>query len=245
LKLQETQSKLIAQENKFITSKNEVINARIELQSIYSDYMDKISKAESEKYATLSSMYDAEAMVSKLQNQYVSYNIRSGMYYILAPQDGYITQAIQSGIGQTLKEGAEIVSIMPSDYELAVEMYVYPMDMPLLEKKQKVRIMFDGWPAIVFSGWPGVSTGTYGGEIVAIDNFISSNGKYRVLVAPDKSAPKWPQEIKLGAGAKTFTLLKEVPIWYELWRQINGFPADYYKNGQTTNQSKSDDEKTK
>lgn len=245
LKLQETQSKLIAQENKFITSKNEVINAKIELQSIYSDYMDKISKAESEKFATLSNMYDAEAMVSKLQNQFVSYNIRSGMYYILAPQDGYITQAIQSGLGQTIKEGAEIVSIMPADYELAVEMYVYPMDMPLLEKKQKVRIMFDGWPAIVFSGWPGVSTGTYGGEIVAIDNFISKNGKYRVLVAPDKNAPKWPSEIKLGAGAKTFTLLKEVPIWYELWRQINGFPADYYKSGNANNQPKSEDEKKK
>ena len=28
----------------------------------------------------------------------------------------------------------------------------------------------------------------------------------------------------------TMTLLKEVPIWYELWRQVNGFPPDYYKN---------------
>ena len=24
-------------------------------------------------------------------------------------------------------------------------------------------------------------------------------------------------------------LLKDVPIWYELWRQINGFPPEYYK----------------
>jgi hypothetical protein len=31
-----------------------------------------------------------------------------------------------------------------------------------------------------------MSYGTFGGEIVAIENFISENGKYRVLIAPDK-----------------------------------------------------------
>lgn len=229
LKLQETQAKVIAQENKYISSKNEVLNSKIELQSINADYRDKIAKSESEKYATLSNMYDAEATVSKLQNQFINYSIRSGMYYILAPQDGYITKAIQSGIGETIKEGAPIISIMPSEYELAIEMYVNPMDIPLLENGQEVQIQFDGWPSVVFSGWPGISYGTYGGQIVAIDNFISENGKYRVLVARDKNEPEWPKEIRLGAGASSMTLLKNVPVWYELWRQINGFPADYYK----------------
>lgn len=78
IKLQETESKLISQENKLISSKNEVINATIELQSINADYRDKIAKTESEKFATLSNLYDAEATVTKLQNQYVNYSIRSG-----------------------------------------------------------------------------------------------------------------------------------------------------------------------
>jgi hypothetical protein len=240
LKLQETKAKVIAQENKLISSKNEVLNAAIELQSINADYRDKISKSETEKFATLSSMYDAEAMVSKLQNQFVNYSIRSGMYYILAPQDGYVTKAIQSGIGETVKEGTAIVSIMPAAYELAVEMYVNPMDMPLLATEQHVQIQFDGWPAIVFSGWPGVTFGTFGGEIVAIDNFVSDNGKYRVLVSRDPNSSKWPSGIRLGAGASTITLLKDVPIWYELWRQINGFPADFYKatNAKKKNETK-------
>ena len=238
LKLQETKAKVVAQENKFITSKNEVLNALIELQSINADYQDKISKSEADKFATLSNMYDAEAVVSKLQNQYVSYSIRSGMYYILAPQDGYVTRAIQSGVGETVKEGTEIISIMPSDYELAVEMFVNPMDIPLLEKKQPIQIQFDGWPSIIFSGWPGISFGTYSGEIVAIDNFISENGKYRVLVSQKKNGVKWPREIRIGAGTKTITLLKEVPIWYELWRQINGFPPDYYKNNKLKDETK-------
>ncbi len=229
LKVQETQAKVISKENDYLTSKNELINATIELQSINADYSDKIAKSESEKYASLSNMYDAEAVVSKLQNQFMNYSIRSGMYYILAPQDGYITQAIQVGIGETIKEGAEIISIMPSDYELAVEMFVNPMDIPLLEKEQKVQIQFDGWPAVIFSGWPGISYGTYGGKIVAIDNFVSENGKYRVLISQENDVYNWPHEIRLGAGASTMTLLKEVPVWYELWRQINGFPPDYYK----------------
>ena len=233
LKIQETQAKVIAEETSYIKSKNEVINAKLELQSINADFKDKIAKSESDKFASLSNMYDAEAVVTKLQNQFVNYNIRSGMYFILAPQDGYITQAIQSGIGETIKEGTEIISIMPADYELAIEMYVNPMDIPLLEKGQHVQIQFDGWPSVIFSGWPGISYGTYGGQIVAIDNFSRDNGKYRVLVSHDKNYPKWPNELRVGAGASVMSLLKDVPIWYELWRQVNGFPPDYYKKQAT------------
>lgn len=243
LKLQESQVKLITQENKLLGSRNELINAKIELESLNAEYSDKIAKSESEKFASLSNMYDAEATVTKLQNQAVSYRLRSGMYFILAPQDGYITKAIQSGIGETIKEGEEIISIMPSEYDLAVEMFVNPMDIPLLKIGQHVQIQFDGWPSIIFSGWPGISYGTYGGEIVAIDNFISENGKYRVLVAQDKNYPKWPKEIRLGAGANTITLLNEVPVWYELWRQINGFPPDYYSSTNVEQKEKKDEKK--
>ena len=229
LKLQEATAKRVSQESKLLSSRNDVINAKIELNSIRSSYKDKIAKASSEKFATLSSMYDAEANVTKLQNEYSNYSVRTGMYYITAPQDGYLTKAVRNGIGETVKEGEHLITIMPAEYQLAVEMYVKPLDLPLLEKGQEIRIQFDGWPAIVFSGWPGVTTGTFGGEVVAIDNFTSSNGMYRVLVAPHDDEPDWPKGLRVGAGARSFALLKDVPIWYELWRQINGFPPDYYK----------------
>ncbi len=229
LKLQETQSKLISAENKLLTSRNELINAQVEINSINNQYIDKLSKAESDKYTALSSMYDAEAIVTKMQNQYMNYSVRQGMYYITAPQDGYITKAIRSGIGETLKEGEEMVSIMPAKYDLAVEMYIKPFDLPLISKGQKVRFMFDGWPSVVFSGWPNISYGTFGGVVLAIDNFISENGKYRILVAPDKNDVKWPDGLRVGSGANGMALLKDVSIWYELWRNLNGFPPDYYK----------------
>ena len=227
--MRKAQAEMIAGENKLLTSRNELINAEVELISIQAQYRDDIAKAESEKFTAMSSMYDAEAVVTKLQNQYMNYSIRTGLYYITAPQDGYITKAIQSGIGETVKEGTPIVSIMPADYDLAVAMYIRPIDLPLLEKGSPVRIQFDGWPAIVFSGWPNTSYGTYGGKVFAIDNFISENGKYRVLVAPDPEDHEWPEALRVGAGSNNMLLLKDVPIWYELWRQINGFPPDYYK----------------
>ena len=228
-KMQESQSKMISAENKLLTSRNELINAEVELTSIQAQYKDDIAKAESDKYTAMSNMYDAEASVTKLQNQYSNYSIRSGLYYIRAPQDGYVTKAIQVGLGETIKEGASIVSIMPSDYSLAVQLYVKPIDLPLIELGQKVRIQFDGWPAIVFSGWPNTSYGTYGGKVFAIDRFISENGKFRVLVRPDENDHEWPDALKVGGGTNNMMLLKEVPIWYELWRQLNGFPPDFYK----------------
>lgn len=230
LKLQETQAKIISQENKLLTSRNQLINAKIELESINAEYRDKISKSESEKFSAMSNMYDAEAVVTKLQNQYMNYMVRTGLYFITAPQDGYITQAIKTGIGETIKEGSEIVSIMPANIDLAVEIYVAPIDVPLLVKGSNVRVQFDGWPAIVFSGWPSVSYGTYGGKVIAIDNFISENGKYRILVVPDKNDHPWPKELRVGGGVNSMMLLKDVPVWYEIWRNINGFPPEYYKN---------------
>ncbi|WP_421753418.1 HlyD family secretion protein [Croceimicrobium sp.] len=227
-KLQETTAKRVAQESKLLATRNELINAQVELNAVSADYDAKISKAESERYATLSSMYGTEAEVSKLENQYSNYAVRTSNYYLRAPQDGYITKALKTGLGETVKEGEQIVTIMPADYDLAIEMYVRPIDYPLMHVGEEVRIQFDGWPAIFFSGWPGVSVGTFAGRIVAIDNFTSQNGMYRLLVAPDPEGVDWPEGIRPGAGAKTFALLNDVPIWYEIWRQINGFPADFY-----------------
>jgi multidrug resistance efflux pump len=230
LKLQDVEAKIITQENKLLASRNEFINTQIEINRIAAEYSDKASKARSDQYTALSNQYDTNAQVNKLENQYVNYSIRNGMYYIKAPQDGYINRALQSGIGESIKEGTSIASIMPANYEIAVETYIAPIDLPLVKRGEKVRVWFDGWPTIVFSGWPNMSYGTFGGKIVAIENFISENGKYRVLIAPDEEEAKWPKQLSIGAGAQTIALLDVVPIWFEVWRTLNGFPPNYYKS---------------
>ena len=238
LKLQEVEAKIITQENKLLASKNELLNAKIEINRISAEYAEKSSKTKSDQFTALSSQHDTEAQVNKLQNQYVNYQIRNGMYYIKAPQDGYVNRAIQSGLGETIKEGTEIVSIMPAKYDIAVETYVSPTDLPLIHKGEKVRIWFDGWPTIVFSGWPDMSYGTFGGKIVAIENFISPNGKFRILIAPDDNEDAWPKQISIGSGAQTLALLDNVPIWFELWRTLNGFSPNYYQPSKETTKEK-------
>ncbi|NQZ44239.1 MAG: HlyD family efflux transporter periplasmic adaptor subunit [Flavobacteriaceae bacterium] len=229
LKLQETQAKLISQQNKLLASRNEVINAEVEINRVRASYTDKISKAQSDMFTAQSNQFDSEAQVTKLENQYTNYEIRNDLYYIKAPQSGFINKALQGGIGETFKEGDRLVGIMPANIDMAVETFVEPIDLPLLHIGEKVRIQFDGWPAIVFSGWPNVSYGTYGGTVVAIETFISENGKYRVLLAPDADDHDWPKDLWVGSGANTIALLEDVPIWFELWRQLNGFPPNYYQ----------------
>lgn len=228
LKLQDTEAKSISQQNKFLNAKNDLVNLKMELSRLQAEFYEKYAKSQSDQFTAQSTQYDTEAQVNKLKNQYNNYSIRNQYYYILAPQNGFINKAIKQGVGEVIKEGTPLVTIMPKDFEIAVETYVEPMDLPLLHKGEQVRIWFDGWPTIVFSGWPNMSYGTFGGEIIAIENNISSNNKYRVLIAPNKNQP-WPKELKIGAGARTFALLDIVPIWYELWRQLNGFPPNFYK----------------
>ena len=229
VKLQDTEAKIITQENKYIAAQNEVLNAKMELNRILAEYSEKVAKAQSDKQSALSSQFDTEAQVNKLKNQYQNYQIRNGMYYIVAPQNGYVNRALQSGIGETIKEGTSIVSIMPANFDIAVETYISPVDFPLIHKGEKVRVWFDGWPSIVFSGWRGASFGTFGGVIVAKENFISENGKYRVLIAPDKNDKVWPKQLSIGAGTQTIALLNNVPIWFEIWRTLNGFPPNFYE----------------
>jgi len=229
LKLQETQAKLISQENKLLASRNEIINAEVEINRVRAEYTDKISKAQSDMYTAQSSQFDSEAQVTKLESEVTNYSMRNDLYYIRAPQNGFINKALQAGIGETFKEGDKLVGIMPADIDMAVETYVEPLDLPLVHLDEEVRVQFDGWPAIVFSGWPNVSYGTYGGKVVAIETFISDNGKYRILLAPDPNDNPWPKALRVGSGATTIALLEDVPIWYELWRQLNGFPPNYYQ----------------
>jgi multidrug resistance efflux pump len=222
-------AKNIMAENKLAQTQQEIINTRIEQNSIEQEYTEKVSKAEGDRFQSLSQIAGEQGNIAKLENQLSNYTIRNGMYIILAPQDGQIVQANKSGIGEVLKEGERITVIVPKQTDYAVEMFVKPIDLPLINIGQKVRFMFDGFPAIVFSGWPNSSYGTFGGKIVAFENTISPNGLFRVLVAEDSSDRKWPNQLKIGSGAQGITLLKDVMIWYELWRNINGFPPDYYQ----------------
>ena len=78
---------------------------------------------------------------------------------------------------------------------------------------------------------------------MAIDRNISTNGKFRVLVAPDSTDHSWPNALLPGGGAKGIAQLNNVPLWYELWRVLNGFPPDLYKDLDGNKPNKAKEEK--
>ncbi len=222
-------AKKISADNKLANTRQEMTITRIEMNAIQQENAEKVAKAQGEQFQSLTQIAGGQAEIAKLQNLYASYSIRNGMYYILAPQSGQVVKAQKAGIGEFVKDGDMIAEIVPDRFAYAVEIFVQPLDLPLIAPGQKVRFLFDGFPAIVFSGWPQASSGTFGGEIVAVESNVSTNGKFRVLVKEDPNDKPWPKELKIGTGAQGIALLKDVPVWYELWRNINGFPPDYYK----------------
>mgnify|MGYP000200100030 FL=1 len=238
LKLQETKAKAIEQENKYGLSVNKYINTLIEQDQVISEFAEKISDVKSKRSSAGSELYDGLGEMSKMKNQLANYELRQEFYYVMAPRDGYITQAIQAGIGENIKENTPIITIVPLKWKKAVEVYVDPIDLPLIKRGNQMMFLFDGWPSIVFSGWPQLSYGTFPGKVQAIDYNISKNGKYRILVEESDIKP-WPDEVRIGSGARGVALLNSVPVWYELWRQLNGFPPDYYTGMQEKTDEKS------
>lgn len=225
-KFQEAEAKLVAARNRLKASVADVENAQIQILAIAADFREKLAKAESDLRSTEAYAYDLQATIVKLRNELTNVEVRRGFYAVIAPQDGYVVRAVKTGIGEVLKEGEPLLIFMPAEYQLAAEVFVRPLDVALLQTGQKVRLQFDGWPAFVFSGWPNLSYGTFGGRIRAIDYVQAGTGNFRILIEPDPDDAPWPILLRIGGGVRAWFLLNDVPIWYELWRQINGFPPD-------------------
>jgi len=215
-------------QQKFLNTKQDVLIARIELNTLKQDVNDKLFKLKGDIANSNTEKSTVIAEVAKNENELSNYRIRGGQKWLVAPQTGQIIKAKKAGINEIVKEGEMIVEIVPNSFKYAVELFVKPMDLALINKGQDVRLQFDGYPAIVFSGWPNSSYGTFAGKISAIETNRNENGQFRVLIIPDMTVKNWPSNLKIGTGAQGFALLNDVPIWYELWRQLNGFPPDFY-----------------
>ncbi|GAB3825058.1 HlyD family secretion protein [Hymenobacter jeollabukensis] len=227
LKLQEDQAKVTAQRNKLLNSQQSLANARIELSNLRAKYGQDLAKTLSDRSSAVSSRASSEGEVASLRNKISNVEVRRGLYVVRAPQAGYVVRTLKAGIGETIKEGESIVTLQPDAPVLAAEIYVRAMDVPLIQRGRQVRLQFDGWPAIQFSGWPSVAVGTFAGTVTVIDVVSSGNGKYRLLVRPAQHHRRdkpWPAQLRLGSGVYGWVILDSVPVWYEIWRQLNGFP---------------------
>lgn len=222
-------AKKTATENKLAQTRQEIVNVSIEQNATIQDYNEKLSKTEGDRFQSMGQIEGSDGDIAKLENQVANYKARQGLYFVIASQDGQVVQINKAGIGEILKDGESIGVIVPEKVDYAVEIFIKPVDLPLVKEGQRVMCIFDGFPAIVFSGWPNSSYGTFAGKVIAVENNISANGMFKALVIQDKNEKQWPPKIKMGTGVQGIAILQDVPIWYELWRNINGFPPDYYE----------------
>jgi multidrug resistance efflux pump len=226
LKYQESQAKLQNVLNKILITQSELKNAIIELNSIKADYSDKISKARGERNSTESYVFNAEAELAKINNYVNNLEIRSGFYTIKAPQTGYITKIQQAGIGEIIKEGESVCSIVPLNRDLCAQLYASAIDVPYLKNGSEVRLQFEGYPVLQLSGSKAFAIGTFAGKVYFVEKAANKTGKFRYLVTPKKGSKEWPKSLSLGSGVQSWTMLQSVPIWFELWRQLNSFPPN-------------------
>jgi membrane fusion protein, adhesin transport system len=198
--------------------------ARAERNGVDADYREKIAKVQGDRSATLAEVAEGESDVAKLAMGLDNLAERQGLLVVRAPRDGIVVRALRGSTGEIVKDGEAVATVQPSAPQLAVALQVSARDVPLMRIGDKVRIEFEGWPAVQFSGWPSVAVGTFGGEVAVIDQFALPNGTYRVLVSADSTEEPWPTELRLGSGARGWALLREVRVWFEIWRLVNGFP---------------------
>jgi multidrug resistance efflux pump len=224
LKKQEQQAKTNEKENKLAETRQELVNARLQVSSTRVEYNEKLAKTSSNLNDTRAKINAKEGKLAQLQNKYSNMKVRDSMRTIRAPQTGYIVRALKQGVGEAVKSGERLMRIVPDDPELAAEIYVKDTDVPLIHEGDPVRLQFDGWPALQVSGWPSVAVGTFGGEVTMVDRVNARADEYRVLITPSEDSEPWPEQLRMGSGVYGWAMLREVPIWYELWRQLNGFP---------------------
>jgi len=236
-------AKKTSAENKLANTHQDVVNVNLEQSATIQDYSEKLNKTEGERFQSMGLIESSTGDIAKLENQVSNYRIRKGLYYVLASQDGQIADLKKSGIGEILKDGESIGTILPMNVEYAVEIFVKPVDQPLIRKGQRIMCVFDGFPAIVFSGWPNSCYGTFPGKVIAIESNINSKGLFKALVVEDENEKPWPAQIKIGTGVKGIAILNDVSVWYELWRNVNGFPPDFYTS--TNDESVNKYEKSK
>lgn len=200
----------------------ETKSASADIRQIQSD-----TQADLESTTAVINKIYAEVMDS--ENSLTSSEIslsRQDTQKVLAPRDGIVFRLPFNSSSQIVTQGQPLLVIQPSTNAPAVELMVDGRDAPLISKNSKVRLEFEGWPALQVPGWAKVRVGTFGGRVAFVDPVDNGTGNFRVMVIPDPEEQTWPQArfLRQGISTKGWIMLENVSIGYELWRIFNGFP---------------------
>jgi multidrug resistance efflux pump len=212
--LQAAEKEAEAANNEVTAKEKEREQKRLEAQTKVDSAEATVQKSRGEAATVSKELLDLQIKLSELD--------RTGIY---APQSGTILRLPVFEQGTQIRKGDELFTIVPETDQHAVELYMSGNDLPLVRVGAEVRLQFEGWPAVQFVGWPSIAIGSFGGVVAAIDATDDGQGQFRVLVQPTEVEP-WPDGLYLrqGVRANGWVMLGRVPLWFELWRQLNGFP---------------------
>lgn len=171
----------------------------------------------------------AEVSVQGAEAKLLEYDVklaRQRSQEIVAPIGAYVLRIDKAPGQEQVKQGDLIAVLVPDTQDRVAEVYVDGNDAALISPGRKVRLQFEGWPAVQFAGWPSVAVGTFGGVVKVVDSADDGKGDFRILVSPDPDDATWPSArfLRQGTRAKSWILLSKVTLGYELWRRFNGFP---------------------
>lgn len=193
-----------------------------EREKIDADSQSKVEDARASLESALSSVEKATAELTKVDVRLA----RQSTQVVRAPSNGVVLRVTARQGGEMVKAGDALMELVPQSTLNVVELWVDGNDAPLVSPGRKVRLQFEGWPALQFSGWPSIAVGTFGGEVMLVDASDDGAGRFRALVRPDPEDAEWPEQRYLRQGVRTngWILLDRVSLGFELWRQFNGFP---------------------
>jgi len=228
LALQQAQARFNRAQAELRAAESQLEQAEQELKLKQNEWNAKIQKTQSELNKAQESLSSVESTIAKALIDKSNIEMRRRYAVVQSPIEGIIVRLYSLGPGETIKQGEPLAIVMPEVRSLAVELLVKGNDAPLVYPGQKVRIQFDGFPAIQISGFPQVNIGTFGGIVSVVDAVDDDRGSgmFRAIIKPDTLDEPWPNPAVLRPGTKArgWMLLNTVPLAYELWRQLNGFP---------------------
>ncbi len=224
-------------------AKSEVDALSSDWQKLAADTSATVEKARAELNKAIEDQNGVRADILKLQTRLA----RQQTQTVTAPRDGIVLRLLANPGAEMVKPGQALAIFVPDTKERAVELWVDGNDLPLIVTESRVRLQFEGYPAIQFGGWPEFSVGSFGGRVVLIDATDDGKGQFRILVRPDRKDTAWPSTrfLRQGVRVNGWVLLGQVTLGYELWRIFNGFPPLILPEPYTVDSPKDDVKKTK
>ncbi len=229
LEFQKAEADYLAARAKVEAAKAKVEQARNEEKAKMANVGKVANDQRAKIESTKSAREDARSKAALAEKDLTDASIkleRQRTQEVFAPRSGFILRVHAANSVDLLSQGEPLIEFIPDTDELAVELWVRGIDAPLVTPGRKVRLQFEGWPAVQFAGWPSVAVGTFGGVVSIVDAYGTPNGNFRVLILPDPDDQAWPNRSYLRQGVRTvgWVLLDQVSLGYEIWRQLNAFP---------------------